>query len=112
MSFREELAKYTAEAEGIIASFLPAEEGEAGKLAEAMNYSIHAAGKRLRPVMMKMAYEMFGGDGEIIRPFMAAMEMIHTHSLIHDDLPAMDNNEYRRSTKTNQNVYREDAAIL
>ena len=54
MSFREELAKYTAEAEGIIGSFLPAEEGEAGKLAEAMNYSINAGGQRLRPVMMKM----------------------------------------------------------
>ena len=112
MSFREELAKDTAEAEGIIGSFLPAKEGEAGKLAEAMNYSINAGGKRLRPVMMKMAYEMFGGDGEIIRPFMAAMEMIHTHSLIHDDLPAMDNDEYRRGKKTTHIVYGEAAAIL
>ncbi len=112
MSFREELSSYTQQAAEAIESYLPKEEGEAAHLLEAMNYSILAGGKRLRPVMMLMTYEMFGGEGQIIRPFMAAMEMIHTHSLIHDDLPAMDNDEYRRGRKTTHIVYGEAAAIL
>ena len=64
-----------------------------------MNYSMKAGGKRLRPLLMAETYRMFGGTGEVIRPFMAAMEMIHTHSLIHDDLPALDNDEYRRGKR-------------
>ena len=68
-------------------------------MAEAMNYSMLSGGKRLRPVFMREVYSMFGGTGKVIEPFMAAMEMIHTHSLIHDDLPALDNDEYRRGEK-------------
>ena len=79
---------------------------------EAMEYNLFAGGKRLRPVLMGEAYALFGGKGDIIRPFMAAIEMIHTYSLIHDDLPAMDNDDYRRGRKTTHIVYGEDMAIL
>ena len=81
-------------------------------MAEAMNYSMLSGGKRLRPVFMREFYSMFGGTGKVIEPFMAAMEMVHTHSLIHDDLPALDNDEYRRGRKTTHAVYGEPAAIL
>ena len=112
VSFKEELKQKTARAEQVIASFLPKEEGFAKHMAEAMNYSMRAGGKRLRPVFMAEMYELLGGTGEVIRPFMAAMEMIHTHSLIHDDLPALDNDEYRRGKKTTHVVFGESAAIL
>ena len=112
MNFKEELKQKTARAEQVIASFLPKEEGFAKHMAEAMNYSMRAGGKRLRPVFMAEMYELLGGTGEVIRPFMAAMEMIHTHSLIHDDLPALDNDEYRRGKKTTHGVFGESAAIL
>lgn len=79
---------------------------------QAMNYSMQAGGKRLRPLLMQETYRLFGGTGRIVEPFMAAMEMIHTHSLIHDDLPAMDNDEYRRGRKTTHIVYGEAMAIL
>ena len=77
-----------------------------------MNYSFTAGGKRLRPMLMLETYRMFGGKSEIIEPFMAAIEMIHTYSLIHDDLPAMDDDEYRRGRKTTHVVYGEAMAIL
>ena len=79
---------------------------------EAMNYSVLAGGKRLRPMLMQETYKLFGGDGEIIKPFMAALEMIHTYSLVHDDLPAMDNDEYRRGKKTTHAVFGEAMGIL
>ena len=77
-----------------------------------MNYSILAGGKRLRPMLMLETYRMFGGKSKVIEPFMAAIEMIHTYSLIHDDLPAMDNDEYRRGRKTTHIVYGEAIGIL
>ena len=79
---------------------------------EAMEYSLMAGGKRLRPMLMWETYRMFSGTSEAIYPFMAAMEMIHTYSLVHDDLPAMDNDEYRRGRKTTHVVYGEDIGIL
>ena len=79
---------------------------------EAMEYSLMAGGKRLRPMLMMETYRLFGGETEVIYPFMAAMEMIHTYSLVHDDLPAMDNDEYRRGRKTTHVVYGEDMGIL
>ena len=79
---------------------------------EAVNYSMLVGGKKLRPLLMQQTYAMFGGTSPAIRPFMAAIEMIHTHSLIHDDLPAMDNDEYRRGKKTTHVVYGEAMAIL
>lgn len=112
MNFKEELEKRTASAEAVIENYLPKEEGFSEKLAGAMNYSMRAGGKRLRPVFMAAMYEQLGGTSKIIEPFMAAIEMIHTHSLIHDDLPAIDNDEYRRGKKTTHIVYGESAAIL
>ena len=92
--------------------FLPREEGFQKTLLEAMNYSMNAGGKRLRPLLMLQTYKLFGGGSAVVEPFMAAMEMIHTHSLIHDDLPAMDNDEYRRGRKTTHVVYGEAMGIL
>ena len=79
---------------------------------EAMNYSVRAGGKRLRPILMLETYRLFGGEGNEIEPFMAAMEMIHTYSLVHDDLPAMDNDSYRRGKKTTHIVYGHAMGIL
>lgn len=81
-------------------------------LNKAMRYSVFAGGKRLRPVLMMSACEAFGGKGEDVLPFACAMEMIHTYSLIHDDLPAMDNDDLRRGIPTNHKVFGEDMAIL
>lgn len=100
------------EVEQIMTSFLPKEEGYQKTVLEAMNYSVSAGGKRLRPMLMLETYRMFGGTSKVIEPFMAAIEMIHTYSLIHDDLPAMDNDEYRRGRKTTHVVYGEAMAIL
>lgn len=77
-----------------------------------MNYSILAGGKRLRPMLLKETFDMFGGKGRIAEPFMAAIEMVHTYSLVHDDLPCMDNDEYRRGRKTTHVVYGEGMAVL
>ena len=98
--------------EEIIKKYLPKEEGYQRIVMEAMNYSVEAGGKRLRPMLMQEAYRLFGGDGNIIQPFMAAMEMIHTYSLVHDDLPAMDNDMYRRGRETTHVKYNEGIAIL
>ena len=81
-------------------------------MAEAMNYSMTAGGKRLRPILIRETYELFGGEGMLCEPFMAAMEMIHTHSLIHDDLPALDNDDYRRGRLTTHKVYGEAMGVL
>ncbi len=112
MSFREELNAHTAEVERVIKKYLPPEEGFQKTVIEAMNYSFLAGGKRLRPMLMMETYRLFGGEGTVIEPFMAAIEMIHTYSLIHDDLPAMDDDEYRRGRKTTHVVYGEAMAIL
>lgn len=112
MNFKEELAKRVEEIEEIIKAYLPEEEGNQKVVLQAMNYSILAGGKRLRPMLMQEAYRLFGGKEDIVNPFMAALEMIHTYSLIHDDLPAMDNDEYRRGRKTTHIVYGEAMAIL
>lgn len=102
----------TGRAEKVLEKYLPQEEGFPANLAKAINYSMRAGGKRLRPVFMGEAYRIFGGTSELIEPFMAAIEMIHTHSLIHDDLPAIDNDQYRRGKKTTHVVFGESAAIL
>ena len=96
----------------MIDKYLPEEHGFSVRMAETVNYSMRAGGKRLRPVFMREAYQILGGEGEIIEPFMAALEMVHTHSLIHDDLPALDNDEFRRGKQTTHIVFGEAAAIL
>lgn len=112
MNFNIELEQKKNEIENIIAGYLPKEEGFAAELAQAMNYSMEAGGKRLRPILMAETYRMFGGRSKVIEPFLAAMEMIHTSSLIHDDLPAIDNDEYRRGKKTTHAVYGEAIGVL
>lgn len=112
MNFEKELQEKKEQCEEIIRNYLPKEEGFAARLAEAMNYSMEAGGKRLRPILMGEAYRMFGGTSAVIEPFQAAMEMIHTSSLIHDDLPAIDNDQYRRGKKTTHAVYGEALGIL
>lgn len=112
MNFQDELTKRTEDAERVIKSFLPAEEGFARTMAQAMNYSMLAGGKRLRPILIQETYRLFGGEGKVVEPFMAGMEMIHTHSLIHDDLPALDNDDYRRGRLTTHKVYGEAMGVL
>lgn len=112
MNFDEEMKKRVTEIKSVIAGYLPEEEGFQRTLLEAVNYSMLVGGKKLRPLLMQQTYVMFGGKSAVIKPFMAAMEMIHTHSLIHDDLPAMDDDEYRRGNKTTHVVYGEAMAIL
>ncbi len=122
MNFEQELEHRVTEIEAVLKSYLPAEEGNpqagctetdwAKTVITAMNYSVNVGGKRLRPLLMLETYRLFGGVSDVIKPFMAAIEMIHTYSLVHDDLPAMDNDEYRRGKKTTWVVYGETMAIL
>ena len=108
----DQLLQYTKEVEETVYSYLPEETGHQKTIFEAMNYSMKAGGKRLRPLLMREVYRLFGGRGQEIEPLMAAIEMIHTSSLIHDDLPCMDNDEYRRGKKTTWVVYGYDMAVL
>lgn len=110
--FMEELQQKVEHINNVLEKFLPAEEGQQRIIFEAMNYSVRAGGKRLRPILMEETYHMFGGSSAVIEPFMVAIEMIHTYSLVHDDLPAMDNDEYRRGKKTTHAVYGEAMGIL
>lgn len=110
--FMEELQQKVEHINNVLEKFLPAEDGQQRIIFEAMNYSVRAGGKRLRPMLMEETYHMFGGSSAVIEPFMAAIEMIHTYSLVHDDLPAMDNDEYRRGKKTTHAVYGEAMGIL
>lgn len=112
VNFEDKLAVKTAETEKILESYLPKEAGFAARLAEAMNYSMRAGGKRLRPLFLKEAYLLFGGKEKVCEPFMAAIEMIHTHSLIHDDLPAIDNDDMRRGKPTTHKMYGEALGVL
>ena len=112
VNFQDELTKRTDEIEKGIREFLPKEEGFAKSMAQAMNYSMLAGGKRLRPLLMQETCRLFGGKEKVIWPFMTVMEMIHTHSLIHDDLPALDNDDYRRGRLTTHKVYGEAMGIL
>ena len=112
MNFKEELTIRMNEIEAILKKYLPKPENHQKVIMEAMEYSITAGGKRLRPILMKETYVSYDGNEEVIEPFMAALEMIHTYSLVHDDLPAMDNDEYRRGKKTTHVVYGEAMGIL
>lgn len=112
VNFQDELKKRTEEINKVIQSYLPEEEGFAKTMAQAMNYSILAGGKRLRPMLILETLRLFGGEEKLAYPFMAAMEMIHTHSLVHDDLPALDNDDYRRGRLTTHKVYGEAMGVL
>ncbi len=112
MNFEERLATEVTEIEEILRRYLPKEEGYAKTVAEAANYSVLAGGKRLRPMLLLECCRLFGGKEELAAPFLAAVEFIHTYSLVHDDLPCMDNDEYRRGRKTTHAVYGEGMAVL
>lgn len=112
MNFKDEMKERKLLFENDLFDFLPEETGYQKTVIQAMNYSILAGGKRLRPILMQETYRFFGGSGKEILPLMVALEMIHTYSLIHDDLPAMDNDRYRRGQLTAHAKYGEDIAIL
>ena len=112
MSFKEKQLAKVQGIEEILKTHLPVQEGYQKLIMEAMEYNVMAGGKRLRPMLMQETFRMFGGEGDIVEPFMAAIEMIHTYSLVHDDLPAMDNDDFRRGRKTTHVVYGEAMAIL
>ena len=112
MDFKEILKQKTEEVRAVIDKYLPEETGHQKTVLESMNYSVTVGGKRLRPMLMQETYRLFGGRDKDIEPFMAAMEMMHSASLVHDDLPAMDNDEYRRGRHTTWVKYGEDMAIL
>ena len=111
--FRKELEERTKQINEQIESYLPEEKGHQKTIFEAMNYSVKAGGKRLRPLFMQEICRLFTGEVQpVVVPFMAAIEMIHTYSLVHDDLPAMDNDEYRRGRKTTWSVYGDGMGVL
>lgn len=112
MNFKEELDNKTNEVLEIIKSYLPKEEGYQKTVIEAMNYSFLAGGKRLRPLIMLETYRAWGGESKIIEPFLSALEMIHNYSLVHDDLPEMDNDELRRGMPTTHVKYGAGMAVL
>lgn len=112
MDFEAGMKKKVQDIETVIKAYMPKEIGLQKSVIVAMDYTMSAGGKRIRPLLMKEAYRLFGGKEEIIEPFMVAIEMIHTYSLIHDDLPALDNDDFRRGRKTAHIVYGEAMAIL
>lgn len=115
MNINNEIKERVKYIDEVINDYLPKEEGHQAPVIEAMNYSILAGGKRLRPLIMKTVFNMFSNDkdsDEKIRPFIAAIEMIHTYSLVHDDLPAMDDDKYRRGKLTTHAKYGEALGVL
>lgn len=112
LELKKEIQQRTEEIEKVLHNYLPKAEGYQKIIMEAMEYSLLSGGKRLRPMLMLETYRMFGAHGRVIEPFLAAIEMIHTYSLIHDDLPAMDDDSYRRGRKTTHVVYGEAMGIL
>ena len=112
MNFNEEMTDKIRQIEEMIQLHLPKEEGYQRTVIEAMNYAVLGGGKRLRPMLMAETAAVFGGAGESLAYFMMALECIHTYSLVHDDLPAMDNDDYRRGKETTHKVFGEDMGIL
>lgn len=112
LDIKSELSNRATEAEKIIYKFLPEVNGMQRTIFDAMKYSVMAGGKRLRPVLMNETFKLFGGEGDAVNYFMAAMEMIHTYSLVHDDLPSMDNDMLRRGKPTTHAVYGEGMGVL
>jgi geranylgeranyl diphosphate synthase, type II len=112
MTIHEYIAIEAARVEDALAASLPAEWQVPDKLRESAAYSLMAGGKRLRPILVLAAAESLGGSKDAAMPVACAIEMVHTYSLIHDDLPAMDNDDYRRGKLTNHKVYGEAIAIL
>ncbi len=112
MNFKEQIEKYQQLVDQSLDQYLEKENDENDILYESMRYSVFAGGKRLRPILVLASYELFDQEFKEALPLAASFEMIHTYSLIHDDLPAMDNDDYRRGKLTNHKVYSESIAIL
>lgn len=112
MNFKEELEQKVKIVDEIILKFSPSSIKNQELLSQSMNYSIKAGGKRIRPLLMHEIYALNNGKEEDIHYFMTALELIHTFSLIHDDLPAIDNDDYRRGKLTNHKIYGDAIAIL
>lgn len=112
MDLKNYLKECLARVDRALDGYLPAEDTLPVALHKAMRYSVFAGGKRIRPVLMIAACEAVGGDAERVLPAACAMEMIHTYSLIHDDLPAMDDDDFRRGRPTNHRIFGEATAIL
>ncbi len=110
--YKEQLKQRTKEVEDIVYSYMPEVQGYQKEVINAMNYSLTAGGKRLRPMLLQETARFFGENGSEVYPFMAAMEMIHTYSLVHDDLPAMDNDDYRRGKLTTHKKFGHAMGIL
>ncbi len=112
MDLARYLAEKAASVDEALDRYLPAKTVSPDIIHQAMRYSIFAGGKRLRPVLVIAAAETVGGSAEQVLPTACALELIHTYSLIHDDLPAMDNDDYRRGQPTSHKVFGEAVAIL
>jgi Geranylgeranyl pyrophosphate synthase len=112
MNFETELKKKIEETNLILKEYMPEEKGLQKTIFKAFNYSLSVGGKRIRPILMQETFKIYSNDIEIIKPFMIAMEMIHTSSLVHDDLPCMDNDEYRRGKESVWKFFGEDIGTL
>ncbi|MBN4062773.1 MAG: farnesyl-diphosphate synthase [Alkaliphilus sp.] len=120
MEFKEQLSEYGKIINRNLSSYMEIPSKENRKLIEAMKYSLFAGGKRLRPILVLATYDMFDSRANnrrsenysFVMPYACAIEMVHTYSLIHDDLPAMDDDDLRRGKPTNHRVYGEALAIL
>lgn len=113
MDFKEQLNQKIEYINDIVYSYLPEVTGLQEKVIDASVYSVNAGGKRIRPLIIMESFKHCGGtDEDVIKPFMAAIEYIHTYSLVHDDLPAMDNDDYRRGKLTTHKKFGEDFGIL
>lgn len=112
VNYQELLRGRTDYANTVIEKYLPKEEGFLSELISAMNYSVLVGGKRLRPVFIDSAYRLMGGKDKRNEPFMAAMEYLHTYSLVHDDMPEIDNDELRRGKPTTHSRYGAACGLL
>ena len=112
MEFVEQMKQKQEEINAVLSGYLPKETGEEKLLFEAMNYSVRVGGKRIRPMLLLETYRMFGGTGTGADSFATALELIHTYSLVHDDLPAMDNDMYRRGNLTTHAKYGHAMGVL
>ena len=112
MDIRRYLQEKKERVDAALESYLPKREELTSNLYKAMQHSLFAGGKRIRPILSIASFEAVGGTGEKILPFACALEMIHTYSLIHDDLPAIDNDDYRRGKPTCHKVFGEAIALL
>ncbi|GAB6162269.1 polyprenyl synthetase family protein [Desulfothermus naphthae] len=106
------LKVYKTEVDKFLKRYFKSLHGVPSTLKESMEYSVMAGGKRIRPILCMVCYELFTGSISEILPFASALELIHTYSLIHDDLPAMDNDDFRRGKPTNHKLFGEAIAIL